>query len=69
MRRKVSLLVIRMGTVDAGDDEVLDMVIRIQVRGDHHLKGKDHALPWAKQGLEARHFSRAGAFDRGKDSW
>ncbi len=55
------------GDVDSGDDEVLDLVIRIHVGGDHALKGKDHSFPRAKQGLETHRFSRAGSRDGGAE--
>src|SRR5260221_11624461 len=51
--------------VDAGHDDILDVVVRIHVRGDHYLKVKEHPFPRANQGLEKDRFSRAGSRDGG----
>src|SRR5258708_1481676 len=40
------------GDVDAGDDEILDVLVRVHVGGDRYLKVQEHLLPWANQGLE-----------------
>ncbi len=51
------------GDVDAGDDEILDVVVRIHLGGDRYLKVQEHAFPRANQGLEQDGFARAGSRD------
>ena len=51
--------------VDPSHDEILDVVVRIHVGGDHYLKVQEHLLPRANQGLEQDRFSRAGSRDGG----
>ncbi len=51
------------GDVDPGNDEILDVVVRIHVGSDHYLKVKEHPFPRANQGLEKGRFSRAGSRD------
>src|SRR5258706_4348288 len=53
------------GDVDAGHDEILDVVVRIHVGGDRCLKVQEHLLPRANQGLEKDRLSRAGSRDGG----
>src|SRR5260370_30700988 len=53
------------GDVDAGNDEIVDVVVRIHVGDDRYLKVKEHLLPRANQGLEKDRLSRAGSLDGG----
>src|SRR5258708_5863498 len=51
------------GDVDAGNDEILDVVVRIHVGGDRYLQVPEHPFPRANQGLETDCFSRPGLRD------
>src|SRR5258708_2985857 len=54
-----------LGDVDAGDDEVRDVVICIPARGDRDVQVAVHAFPGANDRLEPHRFTPAGSRDGG----